>query len=337
MADVKRILLGHGSGGRLSAELMAEVIMPRLSNPALEELGDAAVVPLQGGRIAFTTDSYVVDPPFFPGGDIGDLAVNGTINDLAVSGADPVYLTLALVLEEGLPFADLERVLDSVKRCSEAAGVRVVAGDTKVVPRGKADKLFVNTSGIGIVPEGVHLGPGRIKAGDAVLISGTIADHGVAVLSKRAGVAFATEARSDTAPLHRVTSALRSLGAGLRFMRDPTRGGLAATLNEACRGRGFGIEIREADLPVDRGVKAACDLLGLDMLHVANEGKLVAFVDASVAEKALELMRGIPASSKAAIIGRTVETRPGMVVAVTRTGGKRIVDLPAGEILPRIC
>jgi hydrogenase expression/formation protein HypE len=333
----KRILLGHGSGGRLSAELMRAVILPRLSNPELDELGDSAIVRAAGARLAFTTDSYVVDPIFFPGGDIGELAVNGTVNDLAVSGADPLFLSLGMVIEEGLPVSDLERVLDSARRSADATGVKIVAGDTKVVPRGKADKLFLNTSGIGVVPDGVTLGQGNIRPGDAVLVSGTVGDHGVAVLSQRAGVGFATAVKSDTRPLHRVAAALRGLGAGLRFMRDPTRGGLAATLNESCNGRGFGIEISEAAVPVSDGVRAACELLGLDVLHVANEGKLAAFVAPERSEEALGIMRAVPESSGAAEIGRVTDGRPGMVVAVTRSGGRRIVDLPAGEILPRIC
>jgi hydrogenase expression/formation protein HypE len=316
---------------------MRAVILPRLSNPELDELGDSAIVRAAGARLAFTTDSYVVDPIFFPGGDIGELAVNGTVNDLAVSGADPLFLSLGMVIEEGLPVSDLERVLDSARRSADATGVKIVAGDTKVVPRGKADKLFLNTSGIGVVPDGVTLGQGNIRPGDAVLVSGTVGDHGVAVLSQRAGVGFATAVKSDTRPLHRVAAALRGLGAGLRFMRDPTRGGLAATLNESCNGRGFGIEISEAAVPVSDGVRAACELLGLDVLHVANEGKLAAFVAPERSEEALGIMRAVPESSGAAEIGRVTDGRPGMVVAVTRSGGRRIVDLPAGEILPRIC
>ncbi|MFA6035282.1 MAG: hydrogenase expression/formation protein HypE [Myxococcota bacterium] len=337
MNNEKLILLGHGSGGRLSAELMATVVQPRLSNPVLDELGDSAVLDFPGGRLAFTTDSYVVDPIFFPGGDIGDLAVNGTVNDLAMAGADPLYLTLGMILEEGLPIADLERVLDSVKRCAAKAGVRIVAGDTKVVPRGKADRMFLNTSGVGLVPDGFVSSPGRIRTGDCLILSGTVGDHGVAVLSQRAGIGFACEAKSDTAALNRMAASLRVLGDRVHFMRDPTRGGLAATLNEACRGAAFGVEIREADIPIDRPVKAACDLLGLDPLHVANEGKMVAVVEAGSAAWALELMRSFPEGASACIIGHTVSSRPGTVVSITRSGGRRIVDLPAGEILPRIC
>jgi len=337
MVKSDRILLGHGSGGRLSAELMATVVQPRLSNPILNELGDSAVVALAGCKLAFTTDSYVVDPVFFPGGDIGDLAVNGTINDLAMAGADPLYLMLGMVLEEGLPIADLERILDSIKRSVEKAGVVIVAGDTKVVPRGKADKLFLNTSGIGTIPDGVLLGQGRIGVGDVFILSGTVGDHGVAVLSKRAGIEFKTGAISDTAALHRMAGALRVLGSDLKFMRDPTRGGLAATLNESCRGAGFGVEIDERSIPIDPGVKAACELLGLDPLHVANEGKMIAVVSDKAAQRAVEIMRGFDEGKNAAIIGRAVDKRPGCVVAVTRSGGRRMVDLPSGEILPRIC
>jgi hydrogenase expression/formation protein HypE len=333
------VLLGHGSGGKLSADLVEELIVPRFSNPALDALGDSAVVaiPEGGGRLAITTDSYVVDPIFFPGGDIGDLAVNGTLNDLAMAGADPLCLTLGMVLEEGLPFSELERVLDSAKRSADCAGVHVVAGDTKVVPRGKADKLFVNTSGVGLVPAGFVSARENVRPGDAVILSGTIGDHGVAVMSKRAGLEFQTGVKSDTAALHRMTAALRSLGGALRFMRDPTRGGLAATLCEACRGRPFGIEIRETAIPIDPGVRAACDLLGLDPLHIANEGKMVAFAAPERAQEAVLVMRGFAEGRNAAVIGRAVESRPGTVVLLTRAGGKRIVDLPAGEILPRIC
>jgi hydrogenase expression/formation protein HypE len=332
------IVLGHGSGGRLSADLLENVILPALGEPKLESLDDQAIVPLPAGaRLAFTTDSFVVSPIFFPGGDIGELAVNGTINDLAMGGAQPLALSLSFILEEGFPLADLRRILASIKKACDRAGVAVVTGDTKVVDHGSADKIFVNTSGVGAVPAGVNLGSAHVRAGDVVLISGTVGDHGLAVLTQRKGLAIGGELASDTAPLHELAAALLAACPGVRAMRDPTRGGLAATLVEIASRRRLGIEILERSVPIAETVQSACDLLGLDPWLVANEGKLVAFVPEEGAASALEALRAHPLGRNAAQIGRVTTAHPGRVVARTPLGGTRVVDLPLHEPLPRIC
>ena len=336
LAGSDTILLGHGGGGKLGARLVEETILPALHNETLAALDDQAVLALGGPRIAFTTDSYVVTPIFFPGGDIGELAVNGTVNDLAVGGAVPRALSLAFILEEGLPLAEFRRVLDSVARAAKRAEVPIVTGDTKVVGRGSADKIYINTAGIGVVPPGVSLSSQHVRPGDAVLVSGTIGDHGVAILSTREGLSFEGVV-SDTAPLHGLARALLDAAPGVHAMRDPTRGGVAATLVEIATRRRVGIEIDETTLPVDAGVRGACEIFGLDPLMVANEGKLVAFVPEDQAGAALEAMRAHPLGQQSARIGRVTDEHAGRVVLRTPIGGRRVLDLPLGEALPRIC
>jgi hydrogenase expression/formation protein HypE len=331
------ILLGHGSGGKLSAQLIERMFLPAFRNPLLDALDDQAVVPVDGSRIAFTTDSYVVTPIFFPGGDIGELAVNGTVNDLAVGGARPLALSLAFILEEGLPLADLRRVVESARQAAERAGVRIVTGDTKVVGRGSGDKIFVNTSGIGIVPAGIELSSRHVRPGDVVLLSGSIGDHGVAILSQREGLTFEGEIASDTAPLHELVAAALHASPRIHAMRDPTRGGVAATLVEIASRQRVGIDVDERAIPVRDVVRGACEILGLDPLLVANEGKLVVFVPEADASAVLTALRAHPLGRDAARIGRVTDEHPGMVVLRTPIGGDRILDLPFGEALPRIC
>ena len=332
------ILLGHGSGGRLSIELIERLIVPALRNPALERLDDQALLAVDGpSRLAFTTDSFVVTPIFFPGGDIGELAVNGTVNDLAMGGARPLALSLAFILEEGFPIADLERVIGSVRTAAQRAQVPIVTGDTKVVGRGSADGIFVNTSGIGLVPETVDIGSARVEPGDVVIVSGTIGDHGIAVLARRHGLELQSDLVSDTAPLHDLVHTLLATCASVHAMRDPTRGGLAASLVEIASRRRLGVEIDEASVPIRDDVRGACDLLGLDPWLVANEGKLVAFVRDSDAADALRVLRAHPLGRNAARIGTVTTSHPGSVVVRTALGARRVVDLPLHEPLPRIC
>ncbi len=334
-----RVLLGHGSGGKLTAELIEKLIVPAFANPALECLDDHAVVPVasQGdARLAFTTDSYVVTPIFFPGGDIGELAVNGTLNDLACGGARPIALSLALILEEGLPLTDLRRVVESARRAAAEAGVSIVCGDTKVVGRGSGDQVFINTSGIGVVPAGVELGSAHVRPGDAILLSGPIGDHGVAIMAHRAGLELG-DVTSDTAPLHGLSAALLRACPEIHAMRDPTRGGVAATLVEIATRRRLGIEVDEAAVPVRDAVRGACELLGLDPLLVANEGKLVVFVPEPRADDALAAMRAHPLGRHAARIGTVTNAHPGVVELITPVRGRRLLDLPFAEPLPRIC
>jgi hydrogenase expression/formation protein HypE len=333
-----RILMGHGSGGKLTAELIERLILPAFSNPALDALDDQAVISIGATqRLAFTTDSYVVTPIFFPGGDIGELAVNGTINDLVVGGARPIALSLAFILEEGLPLDDLRRVIESARRAAAHVGVPIVTGDTKVVGRGSGDQVFINTSGVGIVPAGVVLGSACIRAGDAILISGTIGDHGVAIMAQRSGLDLGGDVKSDTAALHDLTAALLHACPDVHAMRDPTRGGVAATLVEIATRRRLGIEVDEAQIPVHDVVRGACELLGLDPLLVANEGKLIVFLPAASAARALEVLRSHPLGRHAARIGSVTENHPTRVELATPVGGRRILDLPFAELLPRIC
>jgi len=341
-----RILLAHGGGGELMRELIRHEILPTLGGGCPPEpggcgaiLADSAVLSdLPPGQIAFTTDSYVVKPLFFPGGDIGRLAVSGTVNDLAVVGASARALSLSFILEEGFPLADFRRVLASVGETAREAGAPVVTGDVKVVERGGADGLFINTAGVGVVPEGVLLGAGRVEPGDAVLLSGPIGNHGVAVLSARQGIAFETTVESDVAPLGELAEAvLTAGGAGVHWMRDPTRGGLAASLAELAEDGGVELTVVESRIPVLAGVRAACELLGLDPLVVANEGKLVALVSADAAEAALSALKRHRLGAQAALIGYVSGRGQGRVVLQTRAGGRRLVELPYGEELPRIC
>lgn len=335
----ERIVLGHGGGGQLSAELVEHLFLPAFGHGATDELHDAATLALPegAGRLAFSTDSYVVRPLFFGGGNIGDLAVNGTINDVSMSGAVPLALSAGFVVEEGLELAVLAEVAATMGRAAEAAGVRIVTGDTKVVDRGKADGLYVNTAGIGLVPAGVDIRPSRATPGDVVILSGPIGEHGIAVLARREGLEFGTAMVTDSAPLNGLVAAMLAVEPDLHVLRDPTRGGLAASLCEIAATAKVGIEYDEAALPIPDEVAAACAFLGLDPTHIANEGKLVAIVAAGAADGVLAAMRAHPAGREAVVIGRVVEGHPGVVAARTRLGATRVVDLPLGEQLPRIC
>jgi hydrogenase expression/formation protein HypE len=318
-------------------ELIAGVFLPAFDNPALAACHDSAVVPIGGVRVAITTDSYVVHPRVFPGGDIGTLAVHGTVNDLAMAGARPLYLSAGFVLEEGLPMAELEQVVASMKGAADACAVALVTGDTKVVDRGKGDGLYVNTAGLGIVDAGVVLEPRRVRAGDAVLVSGDVGRHGIAVLSVREGLAFETAIASDCASVAPLALGLLEAGIAVRCLRDPTRGGLASALNEIALDARVGIEVEEATVPVDESVAGACELLGLDPLYVACEGRMVVFVPAAEADRALAVLERHPLGARAACIGRVTEGPPGMVSLRTRLGSRRLLDLLSGEQLPRIC
>jgi hydrogenase expression/formation protein HypE len=331
------VVLGHGSGGRLTADLVGRLFVPAFGDGAAAPLEDAATVRAGGARIAMTTDAFVVRPIFFPGGDIGSLAVNGTVNDLAVGGATPLFLSAAFILEEGLPFADLSRIVASMRRACDEAGVKLVTGDTKVVDRGKGDRIFITTTGVGVVPEGRALSIASARPGDCVIASGTLGDHGVAILSVREGIEFETVVESDTAPLADLARAILEVAPDVRCMRDPTRGGLASTLNELAAASRVGVRVDEAAVPLLPGVHAACELLGLDPLYVASEGRLVAVVPEASADRALAAMRAHPRGRDAAVIGRVVAEHPGMVTLRSVAGGERVVAMLAGEQLPRIC
>ena len=333
----KQILLAHGSGGSMMHDLIRDLFLPAFDNPFLRQANDQALFDNPGGRIAFTTDSYVVHPVIFPGGTIGELAVHGTINDLAVGGARPLGLSVGMILEEGLDMALLEEIVARMKQASEEAGVPIVTGDTKVVERGSCDKIFINTSGIGIVPDGVDIDGKNAHPGDAIIISGSIGDHGVAVMSERRGVQFSTPVRSDTQPLHRLVKHMLAVTRDIHVMRDPTRGGIATTLNEIAGQSRVGMEIDEEALPISAEVTGACDLLGLDPLYLANEGKLIAILPEAQAEAVLTAMHASPEGRGACRIGRVVEDKPGIVRMKTGIGGTRIVNVLSGEMLPRIC
>ncbi len=333
----EKIDLAHGAGGRLTHELIISLFKRSFSNTYLDELSDAAVLPGPNGKLAFTTDSYVIRPIFFGGGDIGKLAVCGTINDLSMVGATPLYLTTGFILEEGLPCADLERIVGSLAKTARETGVLIVAGDTKVVEKGSADKIFINTAGIGWIPKSVDLSPRRVQPGDRIIVSGTMGDHGIAILSQREGLEFSTPLVSDCAPLNGLVQAILARHTELRVMRDPTRGGLATSLVELAQGSGFGFEIEETRIPVREGVRAVCELLGLDMLYVANEGKLIAITSSADADALLATMQGHPLGRDARIIGRVVEDHRKKVVLKTVLGVKRVVEMLAAEQLPRIC
>jgi hydrogenase expression/formation protein HypE len=338
LGDPDRILLGHGGGGRLSARLIEQIILPAFRNPALETLDDQAILAIGAGpRLAFTTDSYVVTPIFFPGGDIGELAVNGTVNDLAVGGARPLALSVAFILEEGFPIVDFRRVVESARAAALSIGVPIVTGDTKVVGRGSGDGIFINTSGIGMVPAGVDLGSARVRPGDAILVSGTLGDHGMTIMTQRQGLELDGDLTSDTAPLHELSCKIVEACPNLHAMRDPTRGGLAATLVEIASRRNVGIEVDESQVPLKDEVRGACELLGIDPLMVASEGRLVAFVPEAEAGDALVAMQRHPLGRRAARIGSVVDDHPGVVELRTPVGGRRILDLPLAEPLPRIC
>jgi hydrogenase expression/formation protein HypE len=337
ITNYREIVLAHGSGGKLSRQLMQSVILPRFRNDLLAPLHDGAIFTLGGVRLAFSTDSYVVSPIFFPGGDIGKLAVHGTVNDLAMCGARPLYLSVGFILEEGTPMPDFARVVDSMREAAGAAGVTLVTGDTKVVDRGKADGIFVNTSGIGMVPDGVNIGPARARPGDQILLSGEIAVHGIAIMSVREGLEFETEIASDTAPLNGLVETMLATGGDIHVLRDPTRGGVSSALTEIAQSAGVGMLLDEARIPIGEEVKGACEILGLDPLYVANEGKLIAIVPPADAGRILAAMRSHPLGREAAIIGAVTSGHPSFVLMKTRVGGTRVVDMLSGEQLPRIC
>ncbi|MCX5801447.1 MAG: hydrogenase expression/formation protein HypE [Candidatus Eisenbacteria bacterium] len=331
------ITLAHGSGGKAAHELITRFFLPYFDNPILRAMDDQGVFETEKGRLALTTDTYVVDPLFFRGGDIGRLAICGTVNDLAVCGARPLYLSAGFVMEEGFPLEKLDRILSSMKEAAEEAGVAVITADTKVVERGACDGLFINTSGVGVVPAGVEISSRFVESGDAVLVSGAIGEHGIAIISEREGISFETDVASDCAPLSEMVGAILARGLRPHAMRDPTRGGLATTLNEIAMASGVEIEIEETLVPVTVPVKSACDLLGFDPLYVANEGKLVAFVPESEAHETLDVMRRNKYGKNAAMIGRVVSRGEPRVYMKTRIGGRRFVDMLVGEQFPRIC
>jgi len=333
----ERILLGHGSGGKLSADLLKDVFLPALGNSVLNRLDDQAIVSLDGARLAITTDSFVVKPLFFRGGDIGSLAVHGTINDLAMGGAEPLWLSAAFILEEGLPFDTLRRVVASMHQASVSAGVPIVTGDTKVVEKGSADGLFINTTGVGRVRDNLSLSANQARPGDAILVSGYLGDHGIAILAEREGLQFETGVQSDSAALHSLVACLLDATQEVRCLRDPTRGGLSSTLNEIAACSQTGMELDETSIPVREEVRGACEMLGLDPLYVANEGKLVAIVALSAAQTALRALQRHPLGKDAAVIGRVTQEHPRLVVMRTPLGTTRIVDMLAGDQLPRIC
>jgi len=332
------VLLGHGSGGRLSHQLLDELIVPTLSGLGPRDQNDSAVLAHGGGRLAFTTDSYVVDPIFFPGGNIGDLAIHGTVNDLAMVGARPLAISVGLILEEGLPLSDLKTILESMRDAALKAGVAIVTGDTKVVPRGKGDKVFINTSGIGVFDHDLDIRGSGAREGDKVLINGSVGDHGMAVLASREGLALESDIRTDSAPLnHLVADLLREAGGAVHALRDPTRGGVATTLKEIALQSQVDITLDEAAIPITGAVGGACAILGLDPLFVANEGKLLAVVAAGCAEAVLAVMRRHPEGQDAAIIGEVTGASSGKVFMRTAIGGRRAIEMLAGEQLPRIC
>lgn len=335
--DHDQIVLGHGSGGKLTADLIEKLFLPAFNNEHLAKLDDQAVLEINGSRLAFTTDSFVVTPIVFPGGDIGRLAVNGTVNDLAMSGARPLYIASAFILEEGLATEELQRVVESMRTAVIECQVQLVTGDTKVVNRGKADKIFITTTGVGIVERPVRISAGAARAGDKVIVSGTIGDHGMAIMSQRENLAFEGAIESDTAPLHTLVAAMLDGSLDIHCLRDPTRGGLATSLNEIATSSDVGIELDEAAIPIREEVRGACEILGLDPIYVANEGKLVAVVAPDAADPILDKMKGHPLGQEARVIGEVVSDHPKMVLMRTQIGGRRVVDVLFGEPLPRIC
>jgi hydrogenase expression/formation protein HypE len=336
IADYPRVLLAHGGGGKLTQQLIRG-FLSQFTSELLLPLHDGAMLTIDGARLAFTTDSYVISPIFFPGGTIGELAVNGTVNDLAMCGATPLYLSAGFIIEEGFSMDDLWKVVVSMQEAAQKAGVAIVTGDTKVVDRGKGDKIFINTSGIGRIPPGIAIHPRRAAAGDRIILSGRIADHGIAILSVREGLRFQTELRSDTAALNGLVEAMLAASPDIHVLRDPTRGGLASVCNEIAGQAGVGITLRQESIPLADEVRGACEMLGLDPLYVANEGKLIAFVPPDHADRILAAMKGHPCGAQAAIIGDVVSDHPGVVTMQTTIGGTRVVDMIAGEQLPRIC
>ena len=337
LRDHPNIIMGHGGGGKLSAELVEHLFLPAFKNDTLNALGDAAVVTLNGGRLAFSTDSFVVRPLFFPGGNIGELAVNGTVNDIAMSGAQPLYLSTGFILEEGLSLESLGQIVASMGAAARAAAVALVAGDTKVVDKGHGDGIYINTSGFGLIPDGLDIGPDRARPGDVVLVSGEIGTHGIAIMSVREGLKFETVIETDSAPLNGLVADMLAVSKNIHVLRDPTRGGVASSVNEIAQASKVGIVLQERNLPVAQAVHSACELLGMDPIYVANEGKLIAIVPPDIAEPMLERIRQHPYGAKAAIIGQVTDQHPGLVVSKTGIGGTRVVDMQVGEQLPRIC
>ncbi|HXV49688.1 MAG TPA: hydrogenase expression/formation protein HypE [Candidatus Binatia bacterium] len=333
----KQIVLGHGSGGKLSSDLIHKIFLPAFDNDYLARLDDQAVLQLNGSRVAFTTDAFVVTPLFFPGGDIGQLAINGTVNDLAMSGAKPLYIAAAFILEEGLATDELQRVVNSMSVAAREANVLLVTGDTKVVNRGKGDKVFITTTGLGLVDNSIQISADRARPGDKILLSGTIGDHGMAIMSQRENLAFEGTIESDTAALHGLVAAMLAACVDIHCLRDPTRGGVATTLNEIATSSGVGMVVDERQIPVREAVKGACEILGLDPLYVANEGKLLAIVASDSTAAVLQRMREHPLGRDAQVIGEVVDDHPRMVLMKTGIGGTRVVDLLFGEQLPRIC
>lgn len=331
------IRLAHGNGGKLTQELIRDILFPCFNNRFLASLDDSAVIEINDVKIAFTTDSYVVKPLFFPGGDIGKLAVSGTINDLAVMGAKPVFISCSLIIEEGLPVSDLKKIVSSIQHTAEKVGIDVVTGDTKVVEKGSADGIFINTSGVGIIPSEVDLGIERIKVGDKIIINGTVGDHSVAILSQREELGFETALKSDCTPLCDLISKLKDSWSSIKFMRDPTRGGVAGVLNEITQDQSFGIELWEKSIPFKEETLAVCELLGLDPLYLANEGKVILFVEAKQAENVLGILRSHPLGKESKIIGEVVAEPKGKVYLLTAIGTQRVIDMLVEDQLPRIC
>lgn len=332
-----RIRISHGSGGRLSAELLQDIILPYFDNDILNRLEDSATLCFDGGSIAFSTDSFVVDPIFFPGGDIGELSINGTVNDLLMAGATPLYLSAALIIEEGFALEDLKRILQSMQKAAKTAGIRIVCGDTKVVPRGGCDKIFINTTGIGPIAEDIRLSAAGLRCGDKVIISGTIADHGMAIMTAREKLSFQSRIQSDCAALNTLAQIALEMPSAVRAMRDPTRGGVAAVLHEMANASQKGILLYEGSVPIASDVNGACEILGIDPLHVASEGKMIMIADPLHADHIVNAMRQHPLGAKAAVIGEVTAENIGMVLMRTCIGSRRMVDTPTGDQLPRIC
>ena len=337
ITNYNEIVLAHGSGGKLRHQLMEKMVLPQFRNELLEPLHDGAIFSIGGQRVAFSTDSYVVNPIFFPGGDIGKLAVHGTVNDLAMCGARPLYLSVGFILEEGTPMEDFWRVVQSMREAAATAAVILVTGDTKVVDRGKADKIFINTSGIGVIPDGINIAPTRAQVGDKIIMSGAMAVHGIAIMSVREGLEFESEIASDTAPLNGLVETILAASKDIHVLRDPTRGGITSALTEIAQAAKVGMLLNEDAIPISEDVKGACEILGLDPLYVANEGKLLAIIAAQDVDLVLSAMKSHPLGKQAAIIGAVIDEHPGMVMMKTRVGGTRVVDMLSGEQLPRIC
>ncbi|MDY7036410.1 MAG: hydrogenase expression/formation protein HypE [Thermodesulfobacteriota bacterium] len=332
-----KILLDHGSGGKISHSLISDIILPAFNNTILSRLGDGALLDLGESRIAFSTDTFTVDPLFFPGGDIGRLAINGTVNDIAMCGATPLFMSVGFLIEEGFPMEDMENILASMRSSAQEAEVQIVTGDTKVVPRGAADRFFVNTTGVGLVPEGIEISPHKATPGDRIILSGSIGDHGITVLLQREAMTLDAPIRSDTAPLNHLVNKMINISPDIHVLRDPTRGGLGTALNEIARSSGVGIRIRQNSIPVRPEVESVCELMGFDPLYIANEGKLIAIIPENEADNILSAMRRDRYAREAVIIGEVVSENPGMVLMETKIGGVRIVDMLTGEQLPRIC